>query len=307
MLRAFGHQKNSILAPTIIRSLFAVANSCASCRDKIEFQFAVPKVREPPRKASGPASGGIAKIVRCGVPSTGKSDFLGKCFGMRQREQFWGCWPSDGDRREHPIGTVDLLAPNRDRLVTCWRDDLAIAPISTSSSLGGMNRLDERNANQLRPVNFELGIAPHASGSVLVSMGSTRVLCGVMIEESRPALDEGSAGHRRVADRRIFDAAVFDIDPQAAGHLERPARRPEQRDPTADRPLDARGGRSGEIGSAHDLGRLRCAASRRRDPDGRDYRSQPGCLGGLPATGERRKNQRVADQETRRGGQCRCD
>jgi ribonuclease PH len=49
-----------------------------------------------------------------------------------------------------------------------------------------MNRLDERNANQLRPVNFELGIAPHASGSVLVSMGSTRVLCGVMIEESVP-------------------------------------------------------------------------------------------------------------------------
>ena len=49
-----------------------------------------------------------------------------------------------------------------------------------------MNRLDERNADQLRPVNFELGIAPHASGSVLVSMGSTRVLCGVMIEESVP-------------------------------------------------------------------------------------------------------------------------
>ena len=70
--------------------------------------------------------------------------------------------------------------------MTCWRDDLAIAPISTSFNLGGMNRLDERDANQLRPVNFELGIAPHASGSVLVSMGSTRVLCGVMIEESVP-------------------------------------------------------------------------------------------------------------------------
>ena len=34
--------------------------------------------------------------------------------------------------------------------------------------------------------NFELGIAPHASGSVLVSMGNTRVICGVMIEEIVP-------------------------------------------------------------------------------------------------------------------------
>lgn len=49
-----------------------------------------------------------------------------------------------------------------------------------------MNRLNDRAANQLRPVKFELGIAPHASGSVLVSAGSTRVLCGVMIEESVP-------------------------------------------------------------------------------------------------------------------------
>ncbi len=49
-----------------------------------------------------------------------------------------------------------------------------------------MKRLDNRRADELRPLNFELGIAPHASGSVLVSFGSTRVLCGVMIEESVP-------------------------------------------------------------------------------------------------------------------------
>jgi ribonuclease PH len=49
-----------------------------------------------------------------------------------------------------------------------------------------MNRLNERNADQLRPVKFELGVAPNASGSVLVSMGNTQVLCGVMIEESVP-------------------------------------------------------------------------------------------------------------------------
>jgi len=35
-------------------------------------------------------------------------------------------------------------------------------------------------------VDFELNIAPNASGSVLVSMGNTRVICGVTIEEAVP-------------------------------------------------------------------------------------------------------------------------
>jgi ribonuclease PH len=49
-----------------------------------------------------------------------------------------------------------------------------------------MQRSDGRAPEQIRPINFELGIAPHASGSVLVAMGSTRVICGVMIEEIVP-------------------------------------------------------------------------------------------------------------------------
>ncbi|MDQ6808503.1 MAG: ribonuclease PH [Verrucomicrobiota bacterium] len=49
-----------------------------------------------------------------------------------------------------------------------------------------MQRTDGRAANQIRPVKFELGIAPHASGSVLVSMGNTRVICAVMIDEGVP-------------------------------------------------------------------------------------------------------------------------
>jgi ribonuclease PH len=49
-----------------------------------------------------------------------------------------------------------------------------------------MNRLNDRGADQLRPGNFELGIAPHANGSVLISMGDTRVLCAVTIEETVP-------------------------------------------------------------------------------------------------------------------------
>src|SRR3989440_7406992 len=49
-----------------------------------------------------------------------------------------------------------------------------------------MQRADGRAADQIRPISFELGIAPHATGSVLVSMGQTRVICGVTIEEVVP-------------------------------------------------------------------------------------------------------------------------
>src|SRR5713226_2822568 len=49
-----------------------------------------------------------------------------------------------------------------------------------------MNRSDGRLPEQIRPISFELNIAPHASGSVLVSMGNTRVICAVTIEEAVP-------------------------------------------------------------------------------------------------------------------------
>jgi ribonuclease PH len=49
-----------------------------------------------------------------------------------------------------------------------------------------MQRADGRAYDQLRPVAFELGVAPHAGGSVLVTMGNTRVICSAMVEESVP-------------------------------------------------------------------------------------------------------------------------
>ncbi len=49
-----------------------------------------------------------------------------------------------------------------------------------------MQRSDGRAPNQLRPLAFELDIAPHATGSVLVSTGNTRVICAAMIEEIIP-------------------------------------------------------------------------------------------------------------------------
>jgi ribonuclease PH len=47
-------------------------------------------------------------------------------------------------------------------------------------------RADGRFTNQIRPLSFQTGIAPHATGSVLVATGNTRVICSAMIEEQVP-------------------------------------------------------------------------------------------------------------------------
>jgi ribonuclease PH len=49
-----------------------------------------------------------------------------------------------------------------------------------------MTRLDGRLPDQIRPVSFTPGIAPHATGSVLVAFGNTRVICAATIEEAVP-------------------------------------------------------------------------------------------------------------------------
>ena len=47
-------------------------------------------------------------------------------------------------------------------------------------------RTDGRRPDQLRPISFEANIAPHATGSVLVSFGLTRVICAATIEANVP-------------------------------------------------------------------------------------------------------------------------
>jgi ribonuclease PH len=56
------------------------------------------------------------------------------------------------------------------------------SPIPTTIAVRGDGRLP----NQLRPLRFVNNIAPYASGSTLIEWGNTRVICGVMIEESVP-------------------------------------------------------------------------------------------------------------------------
>ena len=49
-----------------------------------------------------------------------------------------------------------------------------------------MPRHDGRAPDQLRPISFTADFAPHATGSVLVAAGNTRVICSAMIEEGVP-------------------------------------------------------------------------------------------------------------------------
>jgi ribonuclease PH len=49
-----------------------------------------------------------------------------------------------------------------------------------------MPRIDGRTPDQLRPVEFILDIAPHATASVLIAFGNTRVICAATIQEEVP-------------------------------------------------------------------------------------------------------------------------
>jgi len=49
------------------------------------------------------------------------------------------------------------------------------------------SRPDGRAIDQLRPISFAPGIAPHAHGSVLAKYGDTTVICAAMIEDRVPS------------------------------------------------------------------------------------------------------------------------
>jgi ribonuclease PH len=54
-----------------------------------------------------------------------------------------------------------------------------------------VTRVDGRSADQLRPVKLTPGFITSASGSVLIEVGRTRVICTAMVEESVPGWMRG--------------------------------------------------------------------------------------------------------------------
>jgi ribonuclease PH len=58
--------------------------------------------------------------------------------------------------------------------------------LETTATAETAPRGDGRSVDQLRPLRFHNRVAPHATGSTLVEWGNTRVICGVMVEDSVP-------------------------------------------------------------------------------------------------------------------------
>ena len=77
-------------------------------------------------------------------------------------------------------------------------------------------RFDNRPANALRPVSIVRGFTRHAEGSVLISMGNTRVLCTASIEDSTPAFLKGKGQGWVTAEYGMLPRATHTRSPREA-------------------------------------------------------------------------------------------
>ncbi len=71
-----------------------------------------------------------------------------------------------------------------------------------------MVRIDGRQPNELRSLSFELDVQKHANGSCIVSLGDTRVLCAVTVEEQVPRWMRGSGRGWLTAEYNMLPAAT---------------------------------------------------------------------------------------------------
>ena len=55
-----------------------------------------------------------------------------------------------------------------------------------------MKRINDRELNQMRPIEIEIGVNKHAEGSALVKFGDTHVICTATIENHVPRWMRGS-------------------------------------------------------------------------------------------------------------------
>ena len=79
-----------------------------------------------------------------------------------------------------------------------------------------VTRSDSRHAAQLRPITLEANIAPHASGSVLIGFGSTRVICAATIEAKVPSWmkQQGVKGGWLTAEYSMLPYSTLDRKPR---------------------------------------------------------------------------------------------
>jgi len=77
-------------------------------------------------------------------------------------------------------------------------------------------RSDSRSPAQLRPITLEANIAPHASGSVLIGFGATRVICAATIEAKVPSWmkQQGVKGGWLTAEYSMLPYSTLDRKPR---------------------------------------------------------------------------------------------
>jgi ribonuclease PH len=77
-------------------------------------------------------------------------------------------------------------------------------------------RSDSRRPDQLRSITLEAGIAPYASGSVLIGFGATRVICAATIESKVPSWmkQQGVKGGWLTAEYSMLPYSTLDRKPR---------------------------------------------------------------------------------------------
>ena len=145
-------------------------------------------------------------------------------------------------------------------------------------------RADGREPEDLRPLKFTRDFTEMATGSVLVEMGRTKVICTASVEDRIPPLAAGQGAG--LGDGRVLDAARLHPGPVRPGSGQGEALGPHPGDPAAHRPVTAGDLRPARPRRDPDHGRLRRHPGRRRHPHGvhlRRLRRPPRRL--LPARG----------------------
>jgi ribonuclease PH len=79
-----------------------------------------------------------------------------------------------------------------------------------------VTRSDTRLPNQLRAITIEPDIAPHASGSVLIGFGNTRVICAATVEAKVPSWmkQQGVKGGWLTAEYSMLPYSTLDRKPR---------------------------------------------------------------------------------------------
>ncbi|MDI6772304.1 MAG: ribonuclease PH [bacterium] len=80
-----------------------------------------------------------------------------------------------------------------------------------------MPRADGRAADELRPVEIVRGFIPHAEGSVLITLGQTRVVCTATVEERLPPWLRGAGQGWITAEYGMLPRSTHERTPRDPG------------------------------------------------------------------------------------------